>query len=70
MMHGNTWNANHPSASHSFFPEDRCKFHVLAWNISEKQHEDITSLRENIFELVPYLHGQGIVHALATPSTR
>ena len=51
----------------AYFPEDRCKFHVLAWNISEKQHEDIARLRENIFELVPYLHGQGIIHALAHP---
>jgi glycosyltransferase involved in cell wall biosynthesis len=51
----------------AYFPEDRCKFHVLAWNISEKQHEDITRFRENIFELVPYLNTEGIVHALAHP---
>ena len=51
----------------AYFPEDRCKFHVLAWNVSEKQHEEISRLRENLFELVPYLHTEGIVHALAHP---
>jgi glycosyltransferase involved in cell wall biosynthesis len=51
----------------AYFPEDRCKFHVLAWNVSEKQHEDITRLRENIFDLVQYLNEQQVVHALAHP---
>jgi glycosyltransferase involved in cell wall biosynthesis len=51
----------------AYFPEDRCKFHVLAYNISEKQHEDIGRLRKNIFDLVQYLNEQQIVHALAHP---
>lgn len=51
----------------TYFPEDRCKLHVLAWDITEAQHEDIQKTRENVFDLVPYLHEQGIVHALAHP---
>jgi glycosyltransferase involved in cell wall biosynthesis len=51
----------------AYFPEDGCKFHVLAWNVSEKQHEDIARLRENLFDLVQYLNEQQIVHALAHP---
>ncbi|MBN1904774.1 MAG: glycosyltransferase [Deltaproteobacteria bacterium] len=52
----------------TYFPDDRCKVHVLAWDINEKHHEDITRYRENIFDLVKYLNKEGIVHALAHPT--
>ena len=51
----------------AYFPNDRCEVHVLAWNITEAQHKEITRLRQNIFELVPYLAEQGIAHACAHP---
>lgn len=51
----------------TYFPEDRCKLHVLAYNITEAQHADFQRLRENVFELAPYLREQGIVHVLAHP---
>ncbi len=49
----------------TYFPDDGCKLHILAFNISERQHEDIQKLRANVFDLVPYLHRSGIVHVLA-----
>ncbi len=49
----------------TYFPEDRCKLHVLAYHITEAQHRDIQPLRENVFDLVPYLRQQGIAHVLA-----
>jgi len=51
----------------SYFPEDRCKVHVLALNISEKQHTDIQKVRENLYELVTFLRGEGIIHIVAHP---
>jgi glycosyltransferase involved in cell wall biosynthesis len=51
----------------AYFPEDRCKIHVLAYDITEKQHEDLSRLRENIFDLVIYLIREKIVHAVAHP---
>ena len=51
----------------AFFPEDKCKIHVLAYDLTEKHHEDITRARENVYDLVEYLHGENIVHALAHP---
>jgi glycosyltransferase involved in cell wall biosynthesis len=51
----------------SYFPEDQCKVHVLVYNIDEAIHEDIQSVRENVFELVPYLQRKGICHVLAHP---
>ncbi|TBV78989.1 MAG: glycosyltransferase [Desulfobulbaceae bacterium] len=49
------------------FPEDRCKVHVLAYDITEAQHLDIQKCRENVFELVAYLDQSKICHALAHP---
>lgn len=51
----------------TYFPKDKCKVHVLAYNIDEKQHADIQKARENIFDLLNYLHAEGITHSLAHP---
>lgn len=51
----------------TYFPEDRCKVHIIAIDINEKQHKDIQHLRGNIYELVDYLQKNNIVHILAHP---
>jgi len=51
----------------TYFPEDRCKMHVLALNITEAHHESISRLRENVYELTDYLNQEGICHVLAHP---
>ena len=51
----------------SYFPEDRCKIHVLALDIDEAIHADIQKVRENVFELVAYLREKGITHVAAHP---
>lgn len=51
----------------TYFPEDNCKLHVLAYDITEAQHDDIRKVRGNVFDLVPYLREQDIVHVLAHP---
>ena len=51
----------------TYFPEDNCKVHVLAYCISESQHADIQHLRNNIYELVAYLRMENIFHAVAHP---
>lgn len=51
----------------TYFPEDRCKIHVLALNINEAQHRDIQKVRENIYELMDYLLEADIFHILAHP---
>ncbi|MBN1103819.1 MAG: glycosyltransferase [Deltaproteobacteria bacterium] len=51
----------------TYFPEDGCKLHVLAYDIRESHHEDISRIRENVFDLVKYLQEQRIFHALAHP---
>ncbi|MBS3779283.1 MAG: glycosyltransferase family 1 protein [Desulfovermiculus sp.] len=49
------------------FPGDGCNVHVLVYDINEKQHDEISRLRENVFELVRYVQAENIFHALAHP---
>jgi hypothetical protein len=49
------------------FPENGCVMHVLAWNITQAQHEAIQERRNDIYRLSEYLNGAGIAHGLAHP---
>jgi glycosyltransferase involved in cell wall biosynthesis/predicted metal-dependent phosphoesterase TrpH len=51
----------------TYFPDTGCKLHVLAYNITERQHDNITRFRENVYDLVAYFYVEGIVHSLAHP---
>lgn len=51
----------------TYFPQDRCKFHVLCWNITKEQHSEISKVRENIYDLVTFLRAENIAHGLAHP---
>ena len=51
----------------TYFPEDRCKVHLLAWTLNEAQADQVEKLRANIFELSLFLRKEGIVHAVAHP---
>ncbi len=49
------------------FPEDNSKVHVLVYGISEKEHEDLLRLRENVYDFIRYLKEKNIAHSLAHP---
>jgi glycosyltransferase involved in cell wall biosynthesis len=55
------------------FPEardagaDGCDVHVLVWDLTPAEHEDIQGLRSDVYALVDYLRSQGLAHALAHP---
>ena len=51
----------------AYFPEDGCKIHVLAWNINEDDHREISRLRENIYELCTFLKNRNIPFGAAHP---
>lgn len=51
----------------TYFPEDRCKLHVLAYDITEEHHREFQKCRENVYDLITYLREQDIVHVLAHP---
>lgn len=54
----------------TWFPEDRCQVHLLVWGITENQHRNIQSARENVYDLQAYLASKGIAHAVAHPFYR
>lgn len=51
----------------TYFPEDRCRVHLLVWGITEEQHREMQALRENIYDLQKYLAAGGLAHAVAHP---
>src|SRR5437016_8735887 len=51
----------------TYFPQDPCKIHLLVWGTTERQHQDIVIVRDNIFSLQRYLQGAQIAHAVAHP---
>ena len=51
----------------TYFPEDRCKVHLLAWNLDEDQFAEVEKIRGNIVELSRFLRQEKIVHAVAHP---
>jgi len=52
-----------------FFPEDRCKLHVLVWGLTPEEHEQIGSLelRDDVYEFSSWLAERNLAHALAHP---
>jgi glycosyltransferase involved in cell wall biosynthesis len=54
----------------SRFPEDRTKVHLLVWGITERQHQDLQNLRENLYEMQRYLVREQLAHAVAHPFYR
>lgn len=52
-----------------FFPEDRCKLHVLVWGLSPAQHEEMHALglRGDVYAFAHWLAEQHLAHALAHP---
>lgn len=49
------------------FPENGCVMHVLAWDITPAQHDEIQACRKDIYRLCEYLNRAGISHGLAHP---
>lgn len=49
----------------TYFPENRCKIHVLVYDITPEQFEKIDALRHNIYSLREYIQTQGIAYSVA-----
>ncbi len=50
-----------------YFPEDRRKVHVLAFDINEEHHEQLLEARQDIYRFTNYLNENHIAHACAHP---
>lgn len=45
----------------TYFPETGQRIHVGVWGLNEAQHREISRLRQNIRELVPYLKSENLL---------
>src|SRR4029079_11518189 len=53
-----------------WFPEDRCKLHVLIWGITRAQHEDLQKRADSVYQVAEYIENHRIAHAVAHPIYR
>lgn len=49
----------------TYFPEDRCKIHILIYNFTEEQFSEIERLRENIYHLRDFIRREGLAYSVA-----
>ncbi|MFP4013236.1 MAG: glycosyltransferase [Chitinispirillaceae bacterium] len=49
----------------SYFPEDRCKLHVLVYDLDERQFGEIDRIRDDVYQLRDYIREQNLAHSLA-----
>ncbi|MHB9028123.1 MAG: glycosyltransferase [Candidatus Latescibacterota bacterium] len=49
----------------AYFPEDRCKIHVLVYGITETDYHEIQKLRTNIYELRDFIRAGNIACSVA-----
>src|SRR6476646_11411657 len=49
------------------FPENDCAVHVLVWNITAADHDEIQRVRSDVYALVELLRERRIAHGLAHP---
>ncbi len=52
-----------------WFPEDRCKLHVLVWAMTPELDEQLTTLklRDDVYQFAAWLKDNNLPHALAHP---
>jgi glycosyltransferase involved in cell wall biosynthesis len=49
----------------AYFPEDRCKIHVLVYGFTPDQFREIDLLRSDIYLLRDFIHRQNLAHSVA-----
>ncbi|SLM32643.1 Putative glycosyl transferase, group 1 family protein (modular protein) [Desulfamplus magnetovallimortis] len=49
----------------TYFPENKCKIHILIYDITPEQFTEIEQLRKNIYTLRDYLFSENLAHSVA-----
>jgi glycosyltransferase involved in cell wall biosynthesis len=53
-----------------YFPEDRCKMHVLVWGLGRADHDALQARADDIYAVAEYVERQNLAHAVAHPVYR
>jgi glycosyltransferase involved in cell wall biosynthesis len=53
-----------------YFPEDRCKIHLLLWGLTRADHTAIQAVADNIYTVADEVERRNLAHAVAHPVYR
>jgi len=53
-----------------YFPEDRCKIHLLLWGISRQDHDALRLIADDLYKVAAYVARHQLAHAVAHPLYR
>jgi hypothetical protein len=53
-----------------YFPEDRCKIHLLVWGINSEDHAALQKVAHDIYAVAAYVGQRQIAHSVAHPLYR
>lgn len=53
-----------------YFPEDRCKIHLLVWGLSDEDHAALQAVASDIYEVANVIWNRDLAHAVAHPLYR
>ena len=53
-----------------YFPEDRCKIHLLVWGVSPSIHGGLQARADDIYDVAEFVEAQKLAHAVAHPVYR
>jgi glycosyltransferase involved in cell wall biosynthesis len=53
-----------------YFPEDRCKIHLLVWGLTEQDHADLQLVANDIYRVAAIVEDRNLAHSVAHPVYR
>jgi glycosyltransferase involved in cell wall biosynthesis len=53
-----------------YFPEDRCKIHLLVWGLTQADHDAMQAVADDIYEVAAYVEEKQLAHSVAHPVYR
>lgn len=53
-----------------YFPEDRCKMHVLVWGLTRTHHAELQARAADVYAFAEYVERHRLAHAVAHPLYR
>ncbi len=53
-----------------YFPEDRCKMHILVWGLTDDDHAALQSVANDIYTVATVIRDRNLAHAVAHPVYR
>ena len=53
-----------------YFPEDRCKMHILVWGLNADDHAALQAVADDIYKVAEVMEARNLAHSVAHPVYR